>query len=261
MAYQEVVVEKRGRVGIVTLNRPHRLNSLGEPMSSEMRQAMEEFNRDPEVGAIVLTGSGRAFCSGADFASFQAAVQQTGQGPTGLGGGGLHNWIQFVQQSKPIVCAINGFAVGAGLTMTLPCDVRIASDQARLSMRFVRVGVVPELTSTKLLAHIVGLTRALELMLSGRFVDAQEAYHMGLVNQVVPHERLLDAAVEKAAEIAFNPDECLAAVKRLVWQNLLETDLEQVNRREIAEFAAAMRRPAFREAVQAFLEKREPRFH
>ncbi len=261
MAYQEIIVEKRGRVGIITLNRPHRLNSLGEPMSSEMRQAMEEFNRDPDVGAMVLTGTGRAFCSGADFARFQAALESQGQRATGLGGGGLRDWIRFVQQSKPIVCAINGFAVGAGLTMTLPCDVRIASDQARLSMRFVRVGVVPELTSTKLLVHIVGLTRALELMLTGRFVDAQEAYQMGLVNQVVPHDRLLEAAVEKATEIAFNPDDCLAAVKRLVWANLLETDLERVSQREIEEFVAAMRRPAFREAVQAFLEKREPRFH
>ncbi|GBD12931.1 putative enoyl-CoA hydratase echA8 [bacterium HR24] len=257
MAYQEVTVEKRGRVGIVTLNRPHRLNSLGRPMTDEMRQALEEFNRDPEVGAIVLTGTGRAFCSGADFESFRAVAE----GGERFGVSGLANWVGFVQQSKPIVCAINGYAVGAGLTLTLPCDVRIASDQARLSMRFVRLGLLPELASTKLLAHIVGLTNALEMMLTGRFVEAEEAYHMGLVNKVVPHDRLLDAAVEKAAEIAFNPDECLAAVKRLVWANLTEPDLEAVQRREMSEFATALQGDAFREAVRAFFEKREPRFH
>jgi enoyl-CoA hydratase/carnithine racemase len=258
MAYQEVIVDRQGRVGIVTLNRPQRLNSLGPPMTEEMRQALEEFNADPAVGAIVLTGTGRAFCSGADFAGFRAAAEGRERR---VGGGGLANWIQFVQQSKPIVCAINGYAVGAGLTLTLPCDVRIASDQARLSMRFVRLGLVPELASTKLLAHIVGLTNALEMMLTGRFVAAQEAYHMGLVNQVVPHERLLEAAVEKAAEIAFNADAALAAVKRLVWANLWDADLGAVQRREGEEFAAAMRGEPFREAVRAFFEKREPRFH
>ena len=258
MAYQEVIVERQGRVGIVTLNRPHRLNSLGRPMTDEMRQALEEFNADPQVGAIVLTGAGRAFCSGADFEGFRAAAEGRGRQ---TGGGGLANWIEFVQQSKPIVCAINGYAVGAGLTLTLPCDVRIASDQARLSMRFVRLGLVPELASTKLLAHIVGITNALEMMLTGRFVEAEEALRMGLVNAVVPHERLLEAAEEKAAEIAFNADSALAAVKRLVWANLFEPDLRAVQRREGEEFTAALQGEPFREAVRAFFEKREPRFH
>jgi 2-(1,2-epoxy-1,2-dihydrophenyl)acetyl-CoA isomerase len=169
--------------------------------------------------------------------------------------------VHFVQRSKPIICAINGLSIGVGLTMTLPCDVRIASDQARLSMRFVRIGVLPELASTRLLGQIVGLTQALELMLSGRIIAAEEAVRIGLVNRVVPHDGLMDAALETAAEIAFNPAESLAAIKRLFWRNLTETDLEEVWKREDAEFAAAMERPAFKEAVQAFLEKRQPEFH
>lgn len=257
MAYQEVIVEKQGRVGIVTLNRPQRLNSLGRPMTDEMRQALEEFNADPEVGAIVLTGTGRAFCSGADFQGSRAVAE----GGERFGVSALANWVEFVQQSKPIVCAINGYAVGAGLTITLPCDVRIASEQARLSMRFVRLGLVPELASTKLLAHIVGITNALEMMLTGRFVEAEEALRMGLVNAVVPHERLLEAAVAKAAEIAFNPAPTLSAIKRLVWANLWDPDLRNVQRREGEEFVAAMQAEPFREAVRAFFEKREPRFH
>jgi 2-(1,2-epoxy-1,2-dihydrophenyl)acetyl-CoA isomerase len=113
--------------------------------------------------------------------------------------------------------AINGTSIGAGLTITLPCDVRIASDQARLSMRFVRVGVIPELASTRILTYLVGMGQALELMLSGRIIDAQEAGRIGLVNRVVPHDQLVDAAVETAAEIAFNPAESVRAIRpRLV---------------------------------------------
>jgi len=125
----------------------------------------------------------------------------------------------------------------------------------------VRVGVMPELASTRLLADIVGLTHALELILSGRIINAQEAGRIGLVNRVVPQEALLGAAVETAAEIAFNPGESLAAVKRLVWANLFETDMTEMMKREVLEFNAAMARPHFKEAVRAFIEKREPQFH
>ena len=137
----------------------------------------------------------------------------------------------------------------------------IEDEQEIASMRFVRLGLVPELASTKLLAHIVGITNAREMMLTGRFVEAEEALRMGLVNAAVPHERLLAAAVEKAAEIAFNADSALAAVKRLVWANLFEPDLRAVQRREGEEFTAALQGEPFREAVRAFFEKREPRFH
>lgn len=261
MAYQEVIIEERGHVGIVTLNRAERLNALGEPMSVEMREAIEAYNREPGIGAIVLTGSGRAFCAGADFNRWQADLEAEQRGQGRQEWPEFEDWVSFVQRSKPLICAINGFAMGAGLTITLPCDVRIASQEARLSMRFVRVGVIPELASTRLLGQIVGLTQALELMLSGRIVDAQEAGRIGLVNRVVPHEQLLDAAVETAAQIASNPAESLAAIKRLVWTNLTETDIQEMMKREMREFTAALGRPAFKEAVSAFLEKREPQFH
>ena len=166
-----------------------------------------------------------------------------------------------MRRSKPIICAINGPAIGAGLTITLPCDVRIASERARLSMRFVRVGVLPELASTRLLVEIVGLTQALELALSGRIIDGAEAGRIGLVNRVVPAEELLDAAVETAAEIAFNPAESVEAIKRTIWANLTSTDIGEMMRREVEEFNQAMQRPYFKEAVRAFIEKREPDFH
>ena len=261
MPYEYIVAEQRGRVGIVTFNKPDRLNVFGDAMFGEVRQAIETFNDDPGVGAVVLTGSGRAFCAGADIKGWDSEIEAQERGEQRQRQREDENWVHFIQRSKPIVCAINGLSIGVGLTMTLPCDVRIASDQARLSMRFVRVGVLPELASTRLLGHIVGLTQALELMLSGRIIDAPEAVRIGLVNRVVPHDELLDHAVETAAEIAFNPSESLAAIKRTAWANLTETSLEEVIKREDTEFAAAMQRPAFKEAVKAFLEKRQPEFH
>ena len=257
MPYEYIDVDQRGRVGVVTFNKPDRLNVFNYDMFGEVRQAIDAWNQDAGVGAVILTGSGRAFCAGADIRGWEKEIEAGGrQRPREE-----ENWVHFIQRSKPVICAINGLSIGVGLTMTLPCDVRIASDQARLSMRFVRVGVLPELASTRLLVHIVGLTQALELMLSGRIIPAEEAGRIGLVGRVVPPDRLMEAALETAAEIAFNPTDSLAAIKRLVWENLTETDISQVWKRENREFAAAMERPAFKEAVKAFLEKREPQFN
>ncbi len=262
MSYEYIETEQRDRVGVVTFNKPDRLNVFNYDMFGEVRQAIEAFNQDPAVGAVVLTGSGRAFCAGADIKGWDSQIRSRERGEDGgRGRGEEENWVHFVQRSKPVICAINGLSIGVGLTMTLPCDVRIASEQARLSMRFVRVGVLPELASTRLLVHIAGLTNALELMLSGRIIPAEEAGRIGLVNRVVAHDELMDRAMETAAEIAFNPAESLAAIKRTVWANLTETDLAEVIRQEDREFAAAMQRPAFKEAVDAFLEKRQPQFN
>jgi len=262
MPYEQIIKEQRGRVGIVTLNNPDRLNALGEPMDTEMREAIEACNQDAGIGAIVLTGAGRAFCAGADIRGWDKGIQrQEENGREMRVGTRSENWVSFVHRSKPIICAINGVSIGAGLTITLPCDVRIASDNARLSMRFVRVGVLPELASTRILVEIVGLTQALELMLSGRIIDAAEAGRIGLVNRVVPTEQLLDAAVETAAEIAFNPADSLAAIKRTVWANFGEPSMDEIMKREVVEFNEAMQRPYFKEAVKAFVEKRQPDFH
>jgi 2-(1,2-epoxy-1,2-dihydrophenyl)acetyl-CoA isomerase len=169
--------------------------------------------------------------------------------------------VLFAQQSKPLICAINGPCIGAGLTITLSCDVRIASEQARLSMRFIRVGIFPELASTHLLAHIVGFNHAMELMLTGKIIDGTEAARIGLVNRVVPHDKLMEDALTTAQEIAFNPADSVMATKRLAWQNLDEGDIKTIQEREGVEVLAAVARPDFKEAVTAFLEKRQPDFH
>ena len=148
-----------------------------------------------------------------------------------------------------------------GLTITLPCDVRIASEKARLSVRFVRVGAFPGNACTHLLSRIVGLGQAMELLLSGKFIDGKEAARIGLVNRVVPHERLMEEAMTTARIIAANPMETLTAVKKVVWEHLNEGDFLKIEAREREEERACRERPAFKEAVRAFLEKRPPRFN
>ena len=265
MPHEMIIAERQGRVGIVKFNRPDKLNALHPTMTAEARQQFEEWNSDPSIGAFVLTGEGRAFCAGADMAGWRQQVEEREARGDGAGRQGRpqqdENWTSFWQRSKPVVCAINGPAIGAGLTITLPCDVRIATPQARLSMRFIRVGVLPELASTLILPHIVGVTHALELMLSGRIISGEEAGRIGLVNRVVEVDRLMDDAIATAAELAFNPAESLAAVKRQVWANVTKADYLEVMREEMREFFLAQGRPQFKEAVMAFREKRDPDFH
>lgn len=260
VAHEMILIETQGRVGIITFNRPEKLNALSDTMSREMRQQIEDWNNDPGIGAIVLTGEGRAFCSGADIGGWNRDITQREQGeePERRRDG---SWVLFAQQSKPLICAINGPCIGAGLTITLSCDVRIASEQARLSMRFIRVGIFPELASTHLLAHIVGFNHAMELMLTGKIIDGTEAARIGLVNRVVPHDKLMEEALATAQEIAFNPADSVMAVKRLAWENLNEGDIKTIQEREGVEVRAAVARPDFKEAVTAFLEKRQPDFH
>ena len=264
MTHTYIECETKGRVGIITLNRPERLNAFNYEMLSEWTGQVEAWNADPGIGAMVFTGAGRAFCAGADMGGWANEIQQRENGEVTdrqRRPRETESWTEIVQRSKPIICAINGPAIGVGLTMTLPCDVRIASDRARLAMRFVRVGVIPELASTYILPQIVGLSQALELMLSGRIIDGAEAARIGLVNRVVPHDQLMEHALETAAEIAFNPTESLFAIKKLTWANAVAGDTKAARERENVEFGAAQARPAWKEAVTAFREKRQPDFH
>lgn len=261
MLYKMILVEIKGRVGIITFNRPDKMNAQNSTMRTEMRSQIESWNSDPAIGAIILTGAGRSFSAGADVRNWQRNIEQWGVGERHEERQRAEDWTLFCQGSKPIICAINGWAIGAGLTITLPCDIRIASDQARLSMRFVRMGVVPEMASTHILSYIVGIGQALELMLSGKIISGEEAARIGLVNRVVPHDKLMEEALAIAQEIAFNPTESLFAIKKLTWQNLNDSNLDAIQEREQAEVAAAMTRPYFKEAVSAFLEKRQPNFH
>lgn len=259
MSYEHILTETRGRVGIITMNRPDTLNAMNGRMDYEIRQQIAEWNDDDSIGAVVWTGAGRGFCSGADIGRFEARAQ--GQTPDAAVPPPRESWIDMMKAAKPVVAAINGVAVGEGLTRTLSCDVRVASDAARLSFRFLRVGLTPELASTHYAVYLIGLGRTLELMLTGELVPADEAFRIGLVNHVYPADELLDRAVELAAAIADNASWNLSQVKRLVHQDYLEHDIDKVLSDEGKTFSESMTRDAHKEALVAFREKRAPNFH
>ena len=259
MTYEPILTETRGRVGIITLNRPDRLNAMTATMHRELRAQMRGWNVDDGVGAMVITGAGRGFCSGADMSGFEQAVSGN---PSSVEARPFETeWDALVKASKPILCAINGVAVGEGITLTLPCDVRVASDEARLSLRFVRIGLTPEFGSSHYLPHLVGLGRAMELMLTGRFVLAEEAEGIGLVTHVYPAAEMLEKAVELAQEIADGPSWQLGQIKRMVHDHFLETDIAVVLETERKVFAEARSTEAHREALRAFRQRRAPGFH
>jgi enoyl-CoA hydratase/carnithine racemase len=266
MDYDFVIVERVGRVGVITLNRPEQLNTLHPGQGREMREAVFELDADPQIGAIVMTANGRAFCAGGDVRNWKEKVDAGEAGDimaraAERSAPANESWADVWRKVKPAVIAINGLAIGAGLTITLGADYRIASDKARMSMRFAAVGVTPEIRSTALLPQICGLSNAMDLMISGTIVDAEHALRIGLVNEIAPHENLRDRAIDKASEYARNHPDTTRAIKQLVWRNFLESDLSEVGRREVAAFAAAQRRPSHAEAVRAFVEKRDPDFY
>ena len=209
----------------------------------------------------MLTGEGRAFCAGADVGNFAERVETNRQGQGEQLRRGGANMTHFIRQSKPTIAAINGYAVGVGLTMILPCDVRIASTSANLSIRFIKMGLMPELGSTHLLAQLIGLGNATEMCLTGRMVPADEAMRMGLVSAVTEPDELLPTAIAKAEEIANNPTRAVMMIKELLRKNPMEDDLDAVMEREGLRDQIARRLPDHAEAVAAFLEKRNPNFN
>jgi 2-(1,2-epoxy-1,2-dihydrophenyl)acetyl-CoA isomerase len=215
------------------------------------------------VGAIVFTGAGRGFCAGADVQGFNRAIgerEEKGSADRDNAREAEH-LAAFLRRSKPLIAAVNGPSIGVGMTMTLPMDFRIASENAKFSMRFIRMGITPEVASTVYLTQIVGLQNALDLILTARTIDAAEALRMGLVMKVVPPEQLLDEALALATDIANNPLECVMDGKRMVHAHMVAQDIDAVVREENRTIVASYKRPAHKEAVQAFLEKRQPEFN
>jgi enoyl-CoA hydratase/carnithine racemase len=265
MEHRQISVGRDGEVAIITLQRPEKLNAWTPTMAAEQADAIRTANDDPTIGAIVMTGAGRGFCAGADMeATFQSRIDGVDPGgDTAHGVGGMPaglDWVALVRASKPLVCAVNGAAVGIGVTMCLPADQIIASSAAKFGMGFIRMGLVPELASTRLLAARVGFGRASDLFLSGRLLPATEAHRIGLADQLVEPDELLAAAVATARSYAANPDPQLRMTKQLLTENVVETDLVAIQRREQEMLARCWASPEHAEAVAAFLAKRPPVF-
>lgn len=260
--YKHILYERRDRVAVLTLNRPEKLNAWTPTMELEFIDAVEEAARDPQVGALLITGAGRGFCAGADITAWaQEPAAGSSPSPPAEPKEGSPDVPIALSRGKPAIAAINGVAVGVGLTMPLACDIRLASDRARLSARFVKVGLTPECGSTRYLPLVAGLGNALYLALTGRIIDAAEAKERGLVDRVIPHESLMDEALALAQEIAANPTNAVWAAKSLIHLNATAEDLRRVVMMETYLIRETRRLPDHAEAVRAFIEKREPRFN
>jgi 2-(1,2-epoxy-1,2-dihydrophenyl)acetyl-CoA isomerase len=257
VGYQQITTEARGDVLLLTLNRPEKLNAWTNTMRLEMMDAIDAANADPAIGAVVVTGAGRGFCSGADIEqTFQSRIE----GKPEERGAAPRDWVAFCRESKPLIAAVNGVAVGVGLTMILPFDIIVASDQARFGMFFVRMGLVPELASSHYIVQRVGFAKASEMCLTGRLYPAAEVAGTGLVNEVVAPDQLVPRAFELASQVAANSAPALRMIKSLLTQNGACEDLKQVQTREIEALNKAYATPEHKEAVKAFLEKRKPDF-
>lgn len=262
MSYEQILVEVSAGVATLTLNRPERLNAYTPQMRREISAAFAECERDDNVRVIVVTGAGRGFCAGADVSAGTSAFDRSTD-PEYLErlaaerAASQRPW----ELSKPIIAAINGPAVGVGITMTLQWDIRIAAESAKIGFAFVRRGLIPEALSTWFLPRLIGVSRAAELLYSGRTLTAREALEYGVVGRVVADAELLPTVQGLAQDIATNAAPVsVALTKRLIWHNLTQPDLYQAEGIEQRLFTWAGQQSDAREGVQSFLEKRPPRW-
>lgn len=257
----EVVLSSRDAgVLTLTLNRREALNALNKEMTHALRNGMEAAARDPEVGAVIITGAGRAFCAGADL---KDVVARREAGERDLGDDLRTNYRPMIRAiracPKPVIAAINGTAAGAGLSLALACDLRIASAGTPLIVVFVRVGLVPDAGSLFFLTRMLGLSKATELAMSGDPLTVEDAQSLGLVAAVVPPERLLTAAMERARSFNDGPRQTYALIKHGL-ERALDLDLEQAMELESQLQSVAAETTDAKEAIEAFLEKRKPQF-
>jgi enoyl-CoA hydratase/carnithine racemase len=259
VTYTVIETERRGSVLVARLNRPDRLNAYNAAMHEELLRLYDEVDADDEVRVVVVTGSGRAFCAGADLAS-AGSTFDTGDDPEHRDTGGQLNLRTFAC-TKPVIAAINGPAVGVGATMTLPMDLRLAADTARFGFVFARRGIVADGCASWFLPRVVGIATALEWSLSGRVFDAAEALRAGLVRSVHPADELLPAALALATEIAENTSAVSVALNRqMMWRMLGADHPIEANRVESRALRAVGGGPDAREGVESFLAKRPPNY-
>jgi enoyl-CoA hydratase/carnithine racemase len=259
MTYEDLTYEKDGHIATITLDRPDRLNAISGPMLRSFSRALVDADRDPDVRAIIITGAGRGFCAGLDLKDFSAG---TGIGNnTGPSKFDLRDAPPMVlhQTDKPVLCALNGPAAGYGMDLALGCDIRVASEHGKLAAVAVRRNVLPESGGTWLLPRLIGWAKASEVAFRGRVIGADEALDLGLVNRVVPHDDLMAATREWAAEIASCAPVAIQATKRMMRLGLEESFEANVHHVYL-QLLPLFRSEDFREGVAAFTERREPVF-
>lgn len=263
MTYSLLTLERSGHVATVTLNRPEKLNALSSELTQELHTVLDEVAREfPEIRAVILTGAGRGFCSGADVAAQAEGLsrQRDGQAQSGAAPSPTSSIPRLAPHIReipqPVIAAVNGVAAGAGLSIALAADIRIASEEARFSSIFVKRSLVPDTASSYTLAAIAGIGVAMEMALTGHVYDAAWAQEKGLVNKMVSSSHLLDEARAVADEIASNPPICVRSIKQLMYGH--GAKLSDVLPMESAANAPSTGTEDRREAVMSFIERRQP---
>jgi 2-(1,2-epoxy-1,2-dihydrophenyl)acetyl-CoA isomerase len=263
MAEDVLLMERRGKVAILTLNRPERLNALNRELQDAINKACQEIRNDDDVWAVVFTGAGRGFCSGADLMGVRESGEQQPSRQERLD---VYGWVGRLAMSiyrvidKPSIAAVNGVAAGAGMSLALACDMRIGSENARFKTVFIERSLSPDSGMSFFLPRIVGYSRACDLIFTSRFVEADEAYRIGLLDRLVAADRLIDEAVEVANQIAFWPPVAMQSARRVLQQSM-ESTLEEQLRNEIMGLNFARRAPHDQqESIDSFRERRPPKF-
>jgi enoyl-CoA hydratase len=253
--YETILTETRERVGLIRLNRPKQLNALNDTLMEELGKALLAFDADDDIGVIVLTGSEKAFAAGADIVGMKdfsfADVYRSDYFTRG--------WVTLRQVRKPVIAAVMGYALGGGCEVAMMCDLIIAGDNARFGQPEIKLGIIPGAGGTQRLPRAIGKAKAMDLLLTGRTIDASEADRLGLVSRVAPAGKALDLALEVAAEIALMPLQALMMLKESV-NRAYETPLSEgllFERRMVHALFATQDQ---KEGMAAFLEKRKPSF-
>jgi 2-(1,2-epoxy-1,2-dihydrophenyl)acetyl-CoA isomerase len=240
MEYKDIELIREKGVAFITLNRPEVLNALSERMKVELIHALKETEEDDDIRVMILTGRGRAFCAGADLNRFVEIQESDKDHKKKTRFGSLDLPRAFIQYPKPIIAAINGPSYGFGFTVTLTCDIRLASEMAKFSCAFVRIGVTPEFCSTFFLPRLIGYSKAAELVFTARPFDAHEALEIGAINRVLPHHRLLPEARKMAEQIASMPSTAVQKSKEILRHGMQST-LDQIIQHESMVFLDCMK--------------------
>jgi 2-(1,2-epoxy-1,2-dihydrophenyl)acetyl-CoA isomerase len=255
-----ILTETLDRVATITLNRPEKLNAFGGTMREELVSALASAAADPEVRCVVITGAGRAFCAGGDIDAMRRMQEEEDTASfASLLEAGLSVVTRIRAMPKIVIAMINGAAAGAGCNLALACDYRIASADAKLGETFVRIGLHPDWGGTWFLPRLAGASRALEMMVTGRMVSAEEAFTLGMIDRVVPAERLREETTAFAGAIASGPPGAIAAIKKALCAsstNGLDAQLALEIEHQLAAFAS----DEAKEGIAAFVEKRQPKF-
>lgn len=259
MEYEHILFDVADQIATITLNRPEFLNAYTWQMGKEMWDAIMRVENDPEIRVTILTGAGRGFCAGADLRGGANTFDGTNR-PKQDEVKRLSFVERYFSLKKPIIVAINGPAVGVGVTMILPFDIRIAAQSARIGIVFNRRGILPEILCPWILPKIIGISKAAELMYTGRIINAKEALEIGLVSKVVPDDKLMDAAMEIAQDILLSAPVSVALTKKMLYQFIIEPDINKMDKINERYFVWTGRQPDAAEGVTSFLQKRKPKW-